>query len=100
MRDQKTLKETSESRMDTCMIYSIFAFEQEFGELWGHGLKLHELTDEQAEMRRKWQNCRTLILDNGNKQKRSLINFITKLNVEPKENRLNLNFTPRGYRND
>ena len=50
------------------MIGALAAFENNFGTLWGHGQE--ELTDDQKQFRKIWEETRTEILNNGNSQLR------------------------------
>lgn len=59
-----------DKKFQTTMIGAIVRVEEAFGELWGHG-NSEPLTDEQEEFRRVWDEVRSGILDNGNKQRRA-----------------------------
>lgn len=54
------------------MIFPLSQFEMVFGDLWGHGKPIEDLTDEEHLNRLKWDECRTKILDNGHKQIRNV----------------------------
>ena len=68
-----TLKRHIEIKFKTTMIGALSRFEKMFGEHWGHGLAVHELTAEQVENREKWQLTRTEILNSGNNQMRAAL---------------------------
>ncbi len=68
---KKRLLNNIKKKFDTTIIGSLAVFEEEFGELWGHGSHVSELTTEQAEYRHLWQEARTRILDAGNSNLRA-----------------------------
>ncbi len=53
-------------KFNTTIIGSLAAFEDQFGELWGHGLELRDLDNDQRYWRDIWMETRAKILDNGN----------------------------------
>lgn len=53
-------------KFNTTIIGSLAAFEEQFGELWGHGLELRDLDNDQRYWRDIWMETRAKILDNGN----------------------------------
>ena len=53
-------------KFNTTIIGSLAAFEEQFGELWGHGLELRDLDNDQQYWRDIWMETRAKILDNGN----------------------------------
>ena len=53
------------------MIGALDSFEAEFGDQWGHGLDIEDLTPEQIEKRKVWNAVRTDILNKGNNQLRA-----------------------------
>ena len=79
-QSQERLKEQSRQRllkiistkMRTAFIGALSAFEVRFGELWGHGKDVSELTREQKARRQMWEEARQNILNNGNGQLRAL----------------------------
>lgn len=68
---KKKLMETINKRMKTTMIGALDSFEKAFGHLWGHGLHESELTEEQKEFRKIWEETRAEVLDKGNNQLRA-----------------------------
>lgn len=69
---KKRLKGIAKKKFDTTMVFPISQFEVAFGHLWGHGLKLDELTKEQIVNRHKWEEIRQNIFNTGNQQMRNL----------------------------
>ena len=82
----ETYKENSKRRLlnnlkkkfDTTIIGSLAAFEDRFGELWGHGLPTPELDEDQLYWREAWTDARSKILDNGNANLRAAQNEIAQ----------------------
>ncbi len=68
---KKRLLNNLQKKFNTTIIGSLAVFEEEFGELWGHGLPYDELDEEQIEFRRIWKDARTRILDMGNSNLRA-----------------------------
>lgn len=62
---KKRLLNNLEKKFNTTIIGSLAVFEEEFGELWGHGLPNDQLTEEQKELKKLWKKARVKILDNG-----------------------------------
>ena len=88
------LMDAIKKKFDTTMIGALAAFEEEFGELWGNGLDIHDLDRDQLEERERWERVRSKVLDNGNDQARSaaeeisnytvsLNRYVTKFIVKP-----------------
>ena len=81
-----TYKENSKRRLlnnlkkkfDTTIIGSLAAFEDRFGELWGHGLPMAELDEDQLYWREAWADARSKILDIGNANLRAAQNEIAQ----------------------
>lgn len=65
---KKRLMQILEKKFKTTMIGALARFEKGFGHLWGHGQD--DLTEEQLEYRKVWDEIRTEILTNGNNQLR------------------------------
>ena len=65
-------------KFDTTIIGSLAAFEERFGELWGHGLPLEHLDEDQLYWRELWNEARSTILDNGNSNLRAAQNEISQ----------------------
>lgn len=72
MKDR--LKKITQKKIQTTMIGAIHQFEMEFGSMWGYGKDEEALTKDEKYNRDKWERCRKLILDNGHRQKRGLMN--------------------------
>lgn len=66
---KKRLLDIIGKKFKTTMIGSLAKFEENFGFLWGHGK--NELTEQESEFRKIWDNVRTEILNNGNNQLRA-----------------------------
>jgi hypothetical protein len=83
---QESYKDNSKRRLlnnlkkkfDTTIIGSLAAFEDRFGELWGHGLPTGELDEDQIYWREVWTDARAKILDNGNSNLRAAQNEIAQ----------------------
>jgi len=67
---KKRLLINIEKKFKTTMIGALSKFEAIFGYLWGHD-KDGPLTKLELEMKRKWEEARTQILDNGNNNLRA-----------------------------
>ena len=86
LRKEKAYKDNSKRRLlnnikkkfDTTIIGSLAAFEEKFGELWGHGLPAGELDEDQIYWREVWADARSRILDNGNANLRAAQNEIAQ----------------------
>lgn len=65
-------------RFQTTMIGSLHQFEKYFGYLWGIDLDEDELTDQQLDLRDRWEITRNQILNNGNNQLRQMLNDIAQ----------------------
>jgi len=77
--DSKTrLFKITSTKIRTAFIGALSAFEQNFGDLWGHRLQDSELTEEQLKWREIWEECRTSILNNGNHQIRAVENEMSQ----------------------
>lgn len=68
---KKRLMLNLKKKFDTTMIGALVQFEDHFGRLWGHGLSLDQLSNQQIEWRKIWEEVRTNILNNGNNQARA-----------------------------
>ena len=85
-RNDENYKDNSKRRLlnnlkkkfDTTIIGSLAAFEDRFGELWGHGLSVEELDEDQLYWREAWADARSKILDNGNANLRAAQNEIAQ----------------------
>ena len=81
-------------KFDTTIIGSLAAFEERFGDLWGHGLPLEDLDEDQRYWREQWMETRSKVLDNGNSNLRAAQNEASQYTIS--WNRYVTNF----YRND
>ena len=81
-------------KFDTTIIGSLAAFEERFGELWGHGLSMNDLDEDQRYWREQWMETRSKVLDNGNSNLRAAQNEISQYTLS--WNRYVTNF----YRNE
>lgn len=101
MESQAKYKDSSKRRLsnilkkkfDTTIIGSLAAFEERFGDLWGHGLPIADLDDDQAYWRELWMETRSKVLDNGNANLRAAQNEISQYTLS--WNRYVSNFTNR-----
>ena len=81
-------------KFDTTIIGSLAAFEDWCGELWGHGLSMNDLDEDQRYWRDLWMETRSKVLDNGNSNLRAAQNEISQYTLS--WNRYVTNF----YRNN
>jgi hypothetical protein len=65
---KRLLVKSIEKAINTTMIGSLAKFEEAFGILIGFNVPPQNCTEEQLEFRTIWQQVRTDILNNGNKQ--------------------------------
>ena len=75
---KRRLLNNLKKKFDTTIIGSLAAFEERFGELWGHGLPMGELDEDQIYWREVWADTRSKILDNGNANLRAAQNEIAQ----------------------
>lgn len=68
---KKRLMTNMDKKFRTTMIGALASFESKFGGLWGHGISIDELTEEQLKFRQFWDEVRTEILNKGNNQSRA-----------------------------
>lgn len=76
------LKKIAEKKFMTTTIFPLSQFEIAFGHLWGHGKKTEDRSHEEKVNFEKWQEVRDNILNNGNSQKRAMINEIDNHEIE------------------
>ena len=81
-------------KFDTTIIGSLAAFEEKFGDLWGHGLAMNDLDEDQRYWRDVWMETRSKVLYNGNSNLRAAQNEIAQYTLS--WNRYVTNF----YRNN
>lgn len=91
---KRRLMNIIKKKFDTTIIGSLAAFEERFGELWGHGLPLEDLDEDQRYWRDQWMETRSKVLDNGNSNLRAAQNESSQYTIS--WNRYVTNF----YRND
>lgn len=81
---RKRLDKIITTKMKTCFIGALSAFEETFGSLWGHGKDVEDLTPAEKQNRELWINTRTKVLNNGNTQLRAsqteIANHVIKWN--------------------
>lgn len=93
---KRRLLNNIKKKFDTTIIGSLAAFEEKFGDLWGHGLDYEELDEDQVYWREVWINARSKVLDNGNANLRAAQNeiaqytlswnrYVTKFNLRNNE---------------
>mgnify|MGYP003131452346 CR=1 FL=1 len=75
---KRRLSNILKKKFDTTIIGSLAAFEERFGELWGHGLSLSDLDEDQQYWRDLWMETRSKVLDNGNANLRAAQNEISQ----------------------
>ena len=90
---KKKLMENLKKKFTTTMIGAIHAFENDFGQFWGHDKADDELTEDEEQFREVWFRTRTQILDNGNNQLRAAMKELSQYTV--KWNRYTTTFKAR-----
>jgi len=75
---KKRLITNIEKKFKTLMIGALAAFEESFGEVWGHGNWPENPTEEQKIWRDEWEKVRTKILNSGNNQLRAALDEIAQ----------------------
>ena len=75
---KRRLSNILKKKFDTTIIGSLAAFEEKFGELWGHGLAMGDLDEDQRYWREVWMETRSKVLDNGNANLRAAQNEISQ----------------------
>lgn len=68
---KERLKRSISTKMRTAFIGALSQFEQFFGTIWGHNKPEEILTINQLEMKKRWEQVRNNILNNGNNQLRA-----------------------------
>jgi hypothetical protein len=98
---RRRLDNIAQTKIKTTFIGAISAFEETFGFLWGYGKNDDELTDEEKKFRELWYKVRTIILNNGNTQRRALSNEISNHVVQWNKYRVDYIFgKPKGDNNE
>tara|TARA_B100000029_G_C17523350_1_gene940756 strand:- start:94 stop:459 length:366 start_codon:yes stop_codon:yes gene_type:complete len=90
---KRRLSNILKKKFDTTIIGSLAAFEERFGELWGHGLPIDDLDEDQQYWRDLWMETRSKVLDNGNANLRAAQNEISQYTLS--WNRYVTNFNNR-----
>ena len=80
---KRRLSNILKKKFDTTIIGSLAAFEETFGELWGHGLSMEDLDEDQRYWRGIWMETRSKVLDNGNANLRAAQNEISQFETPP-----------------
>ena len=75
---KRRLLNTVKKKFDTTIIGALAAFEEQFGELWGHGIPEENLDEDQIYWKEAWAEARAKILDNGNANLRAAQNEISQ----------------------
>ena len=75
---KRRLSNILKKKFDTTIIGSLAAFEDRFGELWGHGMAIDDLDEDQLYWRELWIETRSKVLDNGNANLRAAQNEISQ----------------------
>ena len=75
---KRRLSNILKKKFDTTIIGSLAAFEERFGDLWGHGLQINDLDEDQRYWREMWMETRSKVLDNGNANLRAAQNEISQ----------------------
>lgn len=70
------------TKIKTSFIGSLDEFEKSFGVLWGHGKHVSELTEEEHEFKKMWDDCRKQILTKGNDQIRAMEKELQNNDIE------------------
>ena len=78
---KRRLLNNIKKKFDTTIIGSLAVMEEFFGELWGHGIRYNELTDDEREWREAWEEARTKLLDLGNSNSRASQNEISQYTI-------------------
>ena len=68
---KRRLSTIIKKKFNTTIIGSLAAFEDQFGDLWGHGLPISDLDEDQRYWRDIWMDTRSKVLDNGNSNLRA-----------------------------
>lgn len=69
-QSKNRLKDIVDKHFNTAIIGALAAFENGFGDLWGHFDYEEDLTETQKKNEVIWEKIRQEILDNGNHKKR------------------------------
>ena len=75
---KRRLSNIIKKKFNTTIIGSLAAFEDQFGDLWGHGLPISDLDEDQRYWRDAWMDTRSKVLDNGNSNLRAAQNEVAQ----------------------
>ena len=75
---KKRLMDNIQRKFSTTMIGALSEFEKIFGGVWGYGIPFDQLSDDEMEFRKMWEEARTNILNNGNNQARAALDEIAQ----------------------
>jgi len=75
---KRRLLNVIKKKFDTTIIGALAAFEDQFGEMWGHGLPEDQLDEDQLYWKEAWMEARAKVLDNGNANLRAAQNEIAQ----------------------
>lgn len=76
------LKKIVDKKFTTAIIGALAAFEDKFGDIWGHFEEYDEdLTESQKKYEKVWEDVRNEILNQGNHQKRVVLEEIDNHDV-------------------
>ena len=78
---KKRLLNNIKKKFNTTIIGSLAAFEELFGDLWGHGTEYEDLDEDQKYWRDIWLDARTQILDAGNSNARAAQSEISEYSL-------------------
>ena len=84
--DKSYLKNGVRISVKTITIGTLEILETNFGYLWGHGLELDELTEDQKEFRETWEYVRHQIKERGKESQDILLNNINNFSVRKNRN--------------
>lgn len=97
---KRKLGNAAAKKITTTMVGAVAACEDVFGELWGHGKPIDNLTDEEVYWRHKWDDLRTTIFNKGNGQKRAMIDELELYSIDYEGYKIQFITTKREVRND
>jgi hypothetical protein len=76
------LSKNISKKITTTFIGDINTVEKYFGDLWGQGKDIKDLTQDQKAERKIWEACRKEMLDKGNNELRAAKNEIEEYTIE------------------
>lgn len=80
-KSKENLSKIIQTKFRTTFIGALSCFEEVFGYLWGYDKKNTELTQEERDLKDKWLEIRTKILNNGNAQSRAVLNELKQYRI-------------------